>query len=439
MRIRSTRPPAFIAAALLTATVAAAQGKGVWETRPSLAIPRQEVAAAVLDGRVYVAGGLGRDTSALSSVERFDPSTNRWTRVADLPVTLHHFGLAALGGKLYAIGGYTRSFSTHSAAVFSYDPSNDRWSTVAPLPRRRGSPVATTIGNRIYVVGGVVPGAGVVGDLTAYDPTTDRWTTLASMPTPREHLAAAAVGGELWVAGGRAGANFAMLESYDPTLDRWRRHADMPTARGGNGGAELFGRLVVVGGEGSRIFPEAEEYDPRTDTWRTLTPMTIGLHGIYPVRVGDEIWVPGGGTVPGFGATDAVLAFRFRRPTASVRVTPSPVPRSGTITLAAGVANPGRTRAVDVYLGFAGPAGLAFYDANLQLRPFPATPRAFRGLVVPEGVSIPPVPIASLSAAPIPAGTYAAFVILTAADAFVDGRVEPGDLLAVSSTSFTVQ
>lgn len=426
-------------AVLLVAGSAFAQDRGVWETRPSLAIPRQEVAAAVLGGRVYVAGGLGSDTSALASVERFDPATNRWTRVADLPVTLHHFGMAALGGKLYAIGGYTRSFSTHSSLVFTYDPSFDRWSTVAPLPRRRGSPVAATIGNRIYVVGGVVPGAGAVGDLTSYDPTTDRWTTHASMPTRREHLAAAVVGGELWVAGGRANGNYAVLEAYDPTRDRWRRQADMPTARGGNGGAELLGRLLVVGGEGSRIFPEAEEYDPRTDTWFKLNPMPIGLHGIYPVRVGDEVWIPGGGTVPGFGASAAVLAFRFRRPTASVRVTPATVPRTGSFAFEAGVANPGRTRAVDVYLGYAGAFGVAFYDANLRLRPFPATPRAFRGVVLPEGVAIPPVPIASQSAGPVPPGPYTAFIALTAVDAFVDGRVDPGDLLAFTGASFTVR
>ena len=34
--------------------------------------------AAVLDGKLYVAGGYDGDDNDLSSVERYDPATNTW-------------------------------------------------------------------------------------------------------------------------------------------------------------------------------------------------------------------------------------------------------------------------------------------------------------------------------------------------------------------------
>ncbi|MHC4077680.1 MAG: Kelch repeat-containing protein, partial [Planctomycetota bacterium] len=293
-----------------SATYLAAQSPGFWEQRTALATARQEVAAAVLNGQVYVGGGLALDRSALKTVERYDPKTKKWTSVASMPTTLHHFGMAAAGGKIYAIGGYVSSFvGTNKCSV--YDPTNNKWSAIANLPRARGALAAATINGKIYAVGGVVPSVGVVGDLTVYDPTNNKWSTLTSMPTTREHLAVAALGGKLYAAGGRRGGNFKILEVYDPTTNKWTRLKDMPTARGGNGAAALNGKLIVVGGESPGVFRQTEEYDPKTNTWRSLELMSTGLHGIYPVTIGDEIMVAGGGFREGFGASNIVISLRM--------------------------------------------------------------------------------------------------------------------------------
>lgn len=69
-------------------------------------VPRHSFGAAVLDGQLYVAGGIGSDGLELDSVEAYDPATNRWTQKAPMIAPRAHLGLAALGGRLYAIGGY---------------------------------------------------------------------------------------------------------------------------------------------------------------------------------------------------------------------------------------------------------------------------------------------------------------------------------------------
>lgn len=319
----------------LFAATAPAQSPGFWELRSSLAVARQEIAAAELGGKVYVGGGLLVSILPTDTVEVFDPSTGMWSFAANLPVTRHHFGMAAAGGKLYSIGGYQAAF-VGDTLCYEYDPTGNQWTPIAGLPRARGALAAVAISSKIYAVGGVVPGGvGVVGDLTAYDPATNQWQTLAPMPTPREHLAAAAIDGKLYVAGGRRpGQLFATLERYDPATDMWETLTPMPTARGGNGAAVLDGKLIVFGGEGSALpggnFPDVEEYDPATDSWRTLTNMALPVHGIYPVSIGDEVLVAGGGTVAGFAATNFVLSFR-RFPTGVVSYGASTDECNGTI------------------------------------------------------------------------------------------------------------
>jgi N-acetylneuraminic acid mutarotase len=315
-------PPLVALLLLATAVAASAQSPGFWEPRPSLSLARQEVAAAALDGVLYVSGGLDTNGTGVAVVERFDPATGLWSSVAPLPVPRHHHGMAAAAGALFSIGGFQQSF-IGDARCFRFAPGAGHWTEVASLPRGRGALVAAEIGGLIYAVGGVVPGVGVVGDLTVYDPAQNQWNTLPSMPTPREHLAAAALGGQLYVAGGRSGGQlFDVLERYDPVSRQWQTLAPMPTARGGTGAATLDGKLIVVGGEGSAlpggVFPQAEEYDPIAGTWRSLAPMPQALHGIYPVTLGSEIVVAGGATVAGFGASNVVWALRHL-PTGTVR------------------------------------------------------------------------------------------------------------------------
>jgi N-acetylneuraminic acid mutarotase len=305
------RNAALPVALALSAGLLPAQFTGFWETRPDLMTARQEVGAAVANGRVYSAGGLSGFT-ALRTVERFDPGSGQWTSAADMPTVRHHFGMAELNGKLYAVGGYDSSGFTPDDDVYEYDPQTDLWTPKAPLPVARGALVAVALGGRIYAVGGVRPGSLVVGDLTAYDPSTNTWQTLAPMPTAREHLAATALNGKLYATGGRfSGVLFGQLEVYDPTNNQWQTLAPMPTPRGGTGAAALAGKLLVFGGEGPRMFPETEEYDPATNTWRRLRDMSTALHGIYPVTLGDEVVIAGGATVVGFGAVRTVLAFRY--------------------------------------------------------------------------------------------------------------------------------
>jgi hypothetical protein len=120
------------------------------------------------------------------------------------------------------------------------------------------------------------------------------------------------------------------------------------------------------------------------------------------------------------------------------------------------VANPGPTTLVDVYFGAllppapGGPVGcpagdpVAFLaDAFTRLVvtclsvPPSSFPPLFRSRVLPGG--LPSTPLADFFtlvwAAGFPAGPYTIFLVLTPPDAFLDGTVDPTDLLAIASQS----
>ena len=287
-----------------TARIALAQcPSGTWTTLAPMTIPRQELAAAELDGKIYAVGGLGGRGNAN---EIYDIATNTWTLGADLPVTTDHAWAVAYGDRVF-VGGGT------SNRVFFYDPVSNSWTEVSPSAFvHGGTPAAAVIGDRIYVAGGA-GGAMVGNEVEAYDPEADEWTTLAPMSCARNHTAGGVIDGKLYVAGGRPG-NQSCLEVYDPASNTWTTKASLPTGRSGVAGAVVENCFYVFGGEGNGadpngIFHEVEAYDPATDAWTELPPMQTGRHGIYAAVIGATIYLPGGSTVQGLGTTGVNEAY----------------------------------------------------------------------------------------------------------------------------------
>jgi hypothetical protein len=79
------------------------------EPLASLNVPRHSFGMTVLDGMLYVAGGVDSAGHELDSVEAYDPRTNTWTLQAPMFAPRAHLGLAAHAGRLYAIGGFDAS------------------------------------------------------------------------------------------------------------------------------------------------------------------------------------------------------------------------------------------------------------------------------------------------------------------------------------------
>lgn len=281
---------------------------GSWAPAAPLPTARQEVAVAAVGGRVWVIGGFGPRAEPVATVEVYDPTTRAWQTRAPLPTPLHHPAAAVIDGRLFVLGGYTggRMRWAPQRAVYEYLPEGDAWVVRAPMPTARGALAAAALGGRIHAVGGSADGP--TGAHEVYDPTADHWVAAYPMPTARDHLAAVAFQGRLWALGGRRsflGTQHAEVEIYDPATDRWLAGPPLPAARGGLAAVALPDRILVFGGEAPvRIFGATEMYEPAGNRWIAKEAMPTPRHGIGAAVVDGRVHVLGGGRRPGFARTD---------------------------------------------------------------------------------------------------------------------------------------
>lgn len=300
-----------------------------WESRAPMPEARTEVSVTADGARIYVAGGFraepGGGPSAPRAMFAYDPATDRWTTVGEIPEGVNHAGFAAVAGKLYIVGGFSENTFAPTGAVRIYDPSAGTWRDGAAMPTPRGALAVAVVDGKIHAIGGNAPaGAGLpphehgapqadnsVATHEVYDPATDAWTRLAPMPTSRNHLGAAVIAGRIHVIGGRNSTTMELSthEIYDPTARAWTAGPPVPTGRSGIAVVAHRGRVYVFGGETvmgqSRTFDETERFDPATRRWERLPPMPTARHGLGAAPVGEAIYVISGGPRPGFAFGNA--------------------------------------------------------------------------------------------------------------------------------------
>jgi N-acetylneuraminic acid mutarotase len=164
-------PPAYLPVANL-AVYDTATNK--WRSLPPMHVRRDHAYGAVIDGRLYVAGGRDRPDYTLTALEEYDPSSNVWSERAALPTGRSGGNGAALGGRFYTFGGEGDKASASGVFdnVEAYDPARDSWKRYEPMDHPRHSLSAAAVGASIYLSGGVphAGGVGVVSMVESFQP-----------------------------------------------------------------------------------------------------------------------------------------------------------------------------------------------------------------------------------------------------------------------------
>ncbi len=251
-----------------------------WTARASMPTQRSSLgAAAATNGKIYVAGGSSQ-SGYMAAFEEYSPAANTWRSLA--PMSTARAGLALVGassGKIYAVGGWGKQvdcpwgwscLGTPLDLVEEYDPDTDIWKRVADLPSPRAALTAVEVDGKLYAIGGSGPPTGTLDEVVEYDPTTNIWRSRGSLPTPRWGLAAAASNGRIYViAGTTSGGASNVVEEYSPTDDVWISRANMP---------ESTQSLVATTGSNGRVYAFGwsssivAEYDPGTNKWASTYP-----------------------------------------------------------------------------------------------------------------------------------------------------------------------
>lgn len=189
-----------------------------WTEKTSMPRARARGASAVgvIDGKIYVAGGLGGGTRG--ELSSYDPEADEWTALPDLPQPLDHAGFGVVQGRFYVLGGRSGGIAGVSGAVHIFDPSSGEWSRGANMPTPRGGVAAAVVGEKIYVIGGEGnpdDETGVWDDVEVYDTVTNTWERLDPMAVPRHGMGAAAIGNRIYVPGGATREGFGVVDTFD--------------------------------------------------------------------------------------------------------------------------------------------------------------------------------------------------------------------------------
>jgi non-specific serine/threonine protein kinase len=293
---------------------------------------RQQLAAAVANGTVWIYGGL-RSGAATAKTEGYDPAIDTWKSGPDLPLPLHHEMGATYKGDPVAIGGWVPTGANLTATVSDrvFALRNGKWVDLPKLHHPRAAGAAAAVGDKIVVVGGQA-GGKLVKTTEVFDGNS--WKDAADIPTPRDHLAAASDGNYLYAVGGRAlsaDKNFGALERYDPAGNSWTKLTNLPTPRGGLGATIVQGRLVAIGGETStKALNTVEGYDLGRGTWLTLPAMKTGRHGMAAAVIGHSVYALDGAISPTHAQPSASAeALDFAGPPATANPKPQPTPQAG--------------------------------------------------------------------------------------------------------------
>ncbi len=291
-----------------------------WLAGPPLAELRDEPRAVALGDRIYLVGGtteieeIGPDRYVLDASDeltRFDPRSGRYEQLAPLPRPLNHVGLTTYRGDIYVAGGYGRLIDAKtSRAFYRYDPETDTWSRLPDMPAPRAAGAVGILGHSLIWAGG---GRNSVArsETFAYDFRTRRWSRLPSMGSRREHVGEAVLDGKLYVLGGRAPKSQAVdtAERFDPRSGEWETLPPMPVPSGGLAAVAFDDAVVAVSGgdDGAETVTGAvQEFDPVGETWKLLPELRTARHGHGATIAGDEVWVFGGSNCAFFNPTDKV-------------------------------------------------------------------------------------------------------------------------------------
>lgn len=203
-----------------------------WSQGPTLPIPAGGGGLGLLGRELHYVGGFDPqaqcDTDIHVMYDLDNPAVG-WqdlTSSSPMPMARNHFAAVVLDGKLYTVGGQNGhdgcGGAKDNALVHAYDPATDSWTRLPDLPgpQSHAEPSTFAYKGKVVSVGGQVSGGKGVWE---YDPSTNAWTVNADMELPRPLLAPSAgvFGGNLYVLNGGSPTvgqprNETLVKTYDP-------------------------------------------------------------------------------------------------------------------------------------------------------------------------------------------------------------------------------
>ncbi|MCD6580022.1 hypothetical protein J7L48_11165 [bacterium] len=276
--------------------------KGHWEMSTTLPMKLHGVAAASLNGVIYIAGGRTEKGNFVNTLYKYDKIQHKWAQLKSMTQRKNTLCLIAYNGMLYAIGGTdgNKVFNT----VEIYNPITNTWHQGTPMPTARYNMTAQEVNGKIYVIGGVDLHSHRFDTNEAYDPYSDSWEGKAPMPTALRGMASGKYNNEIYIFGGFSSAgndNFAF--SYNTITDNWEKLNTNFTARHYLTGTTLGDKIYLCGGMDSSVLRTCEIYNIKKNICTPIAPMGNPRIHLALVANDGQIFAIGGVTTTEMSGT----------------------------------------------------------------------------------------------------------------------------------------
>lgn len=262
---------------------------------------------------LFCSGRQSRCGSMQDSVQRFDPTTHRWSSLPT-PTTFSMgsrcFCMPALVGLdscLYVCG--TQRDETRAMSIHCFSTRLGQWTALPAMATQRCGfnnwPAICVLGAYLYVCGGSSDDDDYLNSAERFDPSARRWESLPPMGTQRACAAAAALQGQLYVCGGETGTSglndFVALdtaERFNPRAGHWENLPRMSEPRGSDANGEpsvvacALGDCLYV--RGGHEIDSMERFDVRLGCWQALPPMWTPRYYAVMIACNNRLYVCGG-------------------------------------------------------------------------------------------------------------------------------------------------
>ena len=263
---------------------------------------RAGYATGILNGKLVIAGGSywegtkGKWIRKLytTRTHAFDPRTERWEQLPDMPIALGYAASVVVGNRLYVLGGLTgEKEESRKVYVLEWKDNVYQWTKLADLPAPRLFSKALRIGENIFLLGGMTrfepydpsgtccTSKSATRDLIFLNTTHPQrgWQRLPPFPGPKRWLFCAETDGEsIWMIGG-----IDQQLTTDPTTEYdevwrygvrekiWRKINSLPPATHGTTpltSLMLEGRLLIFS-----FSKKVWELDLKTQRFGEVSPL----------------------------------------------------------------------------------------------------------------------------------------------------------------------
>jgi hypothetical protein len=231
--------------------------KGSWSAGTSMPGTRMgHTTTRLQDGKLLIAGGENKDSQGeLDTLLVFDPTTNAWSAPAYKMTTRRDGHTATLlkNGKVLIAAGADGTYYRSSMEIIDVTAGSAKELTAA-LDKGRLAHTAELLGDgRVLIVGGYCGMSCQTPNDALYDPTTDTVTALSHFGDPPAfHASAALLDGRAVITGGATDPDTVKAVSTTTTFmlaSGWTGQPGMAFARIRHTSTTLKdGTVVVVGG-----------------------------------------------------------------------------------------------------------------------------------------------------------------------------------------------